>query len=231
MISVCVAAYNGSLYIQEQIKSILKQLSEDDELIVSDDGSKDNTISLLEAMKDERIKIFRNTGRHGVVANFENALNNAIGDYIFLADQDDVWADDKVKNVMKYLMDYDLVVHNLWFMDSDSAISDQDFFSLHNSRGGFWHNLYRNSFMGSCMAFKSDILKYALPFPKNTQWHDMWIGLIAERHGKPLFLDEKLLYYRRHGDNASTTGSSSKYSLWFQLCFRINMLFNIFYRQ
>ena len=87
-ISVCIAAYNGGRFIWEQVMSILPQLGEDDEIIVSDDGSIDDTINILNSFHDKRIKIFINEGRHGVVPNFENALKHSSGDYIFFSDQD-----------------------------------------------------------------------------------------------------------------------------------------------
>ena len=93
MISVCVTTYNGSLFLKEQIDSILCQLNKDDEIIISDDGSIDNTISIIESYNDCRIKIFyhttiKNQYRFDLTTrNFENALFQAKGDYIFFADQ------------------------------------------------------------------------------------------------------------------------------------------------
>ncbi|MCG2791916.1 MAG: glycosyltransferase, partial [Weeksellaceae bacterium] len=107
MISVCLATYNGEKYLEAQIKSILKQLSVDDELIISDDRSTDNTISVINKFDDNRIKIFINKNKNGVAHNFENALLKATGDYIFLSDQDDIWADNKVDVLLKELKEYD----------------------------------------------------------------------------------------------------------------------------
>ena len=60
MISVCMATYNGQKYIKEQIDSILCQLSEDDELVVSDDHSSDKTVDIISSYNDDRIKIYEN---------------------------------------------------------------------------------------------------------------------------------------------------------------------------
>ena len=90
-ISVCIATYNGAKYIEEQVQSILYQLSEKDEIINSDDGSKDNTLAIIKSLNDARIKVIHNTLKHGLVSNFENAIKHADGDYIFLSDQDDIW--------------------------------------------------------------------------------------------------------------------------------------------
>ena len=100
MISVCMASYNGEKYIKEQIDSILKQLSDEDELVISDDGSTDNTLSVIQSIHDKRIKLIHNQGEHGYSRNFENALKNSKGDYIFLSDQDDVWKDNKVETIL-----------------------------------------------------------------------------------------------------------------------------------
>lgn len=223
MISVCIATYNGDKYIKEQICSILPQLSEVDELIVSDDSSKDDTLVILENMKDERIKIIHNTGKHGVVPNFENALKHSSGDIIFLSDQDDIWDGNKVKRCVDVLQDADLVVHNSRVVYEDGSHLDEDFFKLRHSRSGYWKNLFKNSFVGSCMAFRKEVKEYVLPFPKHILWHDMWIGLMVERHGKTKFIDDQLLYYRRHGNNASATSEKSSFSRWFQLKYRAQM--------
>ena len=90
MISVCMASYNGAIFIKQQAVSILNQLGLEDELIISDDGSKDNTLEILASLNDSRIKIYHHSAPHGVVSNFENAIKHASGDYIFLSDQDDI---------------------------------------------------------------------------------------------------------------------------------------------
>ncbi|MBO4333508.1 MAG: glycosyltransferase [Aeriscardovia sp.] len=226
MLSVVLAAYNGGIYIHDQIASILPQLSTGDELIVSDDGSSDNTMQVVAAFNDTRIKLVENKGPHGIVSNFESALRMVRGDIVFLCDQDDLWTPNKVQVCLKALENADLIVHDLMFLTADGCVSDVGFFKSRNSGPGFWKNLYKNGFMGSCMAFKRSVLDFALPFPKDILWHDMWIGLMAERKCKTLFIPEQLLYYRRHGDNASPTGDKSSFSLLKQLHYRWVMLKN-----
>jgi len=223
--SVCIATYNGEKYILEQLSSILSQLDEKDEIIISDDGSKDNTLTIIQSFRDARIKLFHNTPKHGVVPNFENALRHAKGNYIFFSDQDDIWAPNKVKRCIEALQENDLVIHNSLIMDGKGNISDIDFFSIRKSGKGYWKNLYKNSFVGSCMAFRKELLPYILPFPKHILWHDMWIGLMAEKKRKTVFIPDTLLYYRRHGNNASATAEKSSFSFWFQLKYRLQMLY------
>ena len=225
MVSVCIATYNGERYIKEQVESILCQLNKEDEIIISDDGSKDETITVLESFHDKRIQIYYNTGRHGVVPNFENALNHSSGDYIFLSDQDDIWSADKVKICIEALKGVDLVVHNSRVVTEREGRPEYDFFQWRHSGPGYWKNLYKNTFVGSCMAFRKEVKSYALPFPKHILWHDMWIGLIVEKYGASKFINNQLLYYRRHDINASTTGETSKFNKWIQLKYRVQMLY------
>lgn len=229
MISVCMATYNGGKYVKEQIDSIINQLSNDDELIISDDGSKDETYAIVSSYKDDRIKWVNNTGKHGVVPNFENSLAVAKGDVIFFSDQDDIWADNKVKVCLEALKDSDLVVHNSEIIDAEGNLTGDNYFSIRNSGPGFWKNLYKNSFVGSCMAFKSTLIPHVYPFPKNILWHDMWVGLVAEKKGKTKFIEDVLLLYRRHGSNASPTGEKSKFSIFKQFSYRFYMIVNLLF--
>ena len=103
MISVCIATYNGEKYIKEQLDSIIPQLGHEDEIVISDDGSSDSTLDIINSINDERIRITVNQGKHGVNSNFNNALLHAKGDFIFLADQDDIWLSGKVAECLKAL--------------------------------------------------------------------------------------------------------------------------------
>lgn len=85
-----MATFNGEKFIKEQIDSILCQLSDYDELIVSDDGSTDKTVDIIKSYNDRRISIFNhvrnfetNSLTSIVSSNFENAIKHAKGDYIF----------------------------------------------------------------------------------------------------------------------------------------------------
>ena len=95
-ISVCIATYNGEKYIIKQLESILPQLREADEIVISDDSSSDRTIALIEQLNDPRIRILKDQKFRNPIYNFENAMLNAKGDFIFLSDQDDIWMPEKV---------------------------------------------------------------------------------------------------------------------------------------
>lgn len=229
-ISVCIATYNGGKYLNEQIQSILMQLSDNDELIISDDGSTDDTISIIGKFADKRIKLFHNKNKKGVAHNFENALSHASGEYIFLSDQDDIWAENKVKVVLRILETYDCVLHNAQLIDAEGNFLNSDLFSIYRTRTGYINNLIRNTFVGCCMAFKKNILKYALPIPDDIKMHDMWIALISEKKGRTKLINQNLIFYRRHDSNASTTSDKSKFSKSYQLKYRLQMLLYTLFR-
>ena len=226
MISVCMPTYNGERYIQSQMDSILKQLGEKDEVIISDDSSTDRTIEIIRSYNDPRIKIFYGS-YHSPIFNLENAMAHAKGDYIFLSDQDDEWMPNKVKMTMEYLSKYDCVVSDAIVVDGDDNVISESFFEQRNSRTGKVHNLMRNCYLGCCMAFTSKIKDISLPFPKDIPMHDIWIGAIVEFFGSGYFLPEKLIKYRRHGGNASPTAEKSNYSIKGKIGFRYSIIKNI----
>ena len=227
-ISVCMATYNGEKYIKEQLESILSQIGENDEVIISDDSSTDNTVEIIKSFKDNRIKIFENQKFKSPIFNFENALNNATGDIIVLSDQDDIWKANKIETIKKYMHNYDLVLSDADIIDEKGNILHKSFYKLNGSKNGFIKNIVKNSYLGCTMAFNKKILDKSLPFPKDLPMHDSWIGLIGEMYGKVYFIEDKLISYRRHGNNVSPTGEKSKYSFKQKLVFRLKLIKNLF---
>ncbi len=105
MISVALCTYNGEKYIRLQLESILNQTMPVDEIVVCDDGSIDNTLQIIESLRDStpaNIRIFRNEKNLGPAHNFQNAINLCLGDIIFLSDQDDIWHPNKVETIVHY---------------------------------------------------------------------------------------------------------------------------------
>lgn len=223
-VSVCIATYNGGEYLLEQVSSILGQLRDNDEIVVSDDGSTDDTIQILQSFNDARIKIYKNEGIRSLIYNFENALRNASGEYLFLSDQDDVWFSDKVERSLFYLQSYDIVVSDCRVVDELLTVTHPSFMTLNMSKSGLYNNLFKNGYLGCCLAFRRNILNIALPFPKRLPMHDIWFGFIAEMFFEPYFLKEPLMFYRRHGTNASPTSEKSSYNILEKVMFRIRLL-------
>lgn len=203
-VSVAMATYNGEKYIKEQIKTILDCLEENDELVISDDGSTDNTLGIINSFNDNRIVLIDGP-KKGIKQNFANAIKNTSGEYIFLSDQDDIWEKDKVTEVIKCFEKENctLVVHDAEVVDENLNMVMSSYYSYRNSGKGIIKNIYKNTYIGCCMAFLSKAKKYVLPIPNDIEMHDQWIGILNDKYGKTYFSTKKLIKYRRHSLNNS----------------------------
>jgi len=224
-----MATYNGALFIKEQIDTILSQLSKDDELIISDDLSTDDTLEIIKSFGDPRIKVFLHKDNHGFVRNFENALKKAKGDIIFLSDQDDLWCPNKVERTLKELETVDFTVSDCQTIDKDGNIISYSRIKDYNIKTGFWRLMIKTRYLGCCMAFKRNVLDVALPFPKNAYLmeHDLWLASVAECYFKTSLINEPLITYRRHGNNVSTGGATKGYSMPVKLYRRVYRLIKL----
>ncbi len=211
-ISVALAARNGGNYLREQVDSILPQLHSGDQLVISVDPSTDNTLELARelARTNPLIEVLEGPGE-GISANFQNAIQACSGRHIFLCDHDDVWHPEKVAKVLATFVDSNavMVMHDAMVVNEGLELIEPSFFAQRDSKPGYARNIIKNSYIGCCMAFTRELKYYILPFPKNIPMHDQWIGLLAEKYGGVCFLDEPLIKYRRHGDNATQSSHAS----------------------
>lgn len=201
MISVVLASYNGVKFIKRQIDSIMCQLKDDDELIVSDDGSTDGTKELVLklASADNRIK-FIDGPKEGFNKNFENAINHSKGEYIFFSDQDDEWMPNKVEiimNTFKNNLNIDCIRHDAVVIDDDNNVIIESYNNFRHSNTSFLSNIKKNTFTGCCMCVKREWLMKLLPFP-NKVFYDAWIGILSSKYKKALIINDKLIKWCRH---------------------------------
>jgi glycosyltransferase involved in cell wall biosynthesis len=238
MISVCIPTYNGEKYIKRQIESILCQLSDGDEIIISDDNSTDGTLNILKAFDDPRIKIHHHekienpySDYYKIVfainRNVENALRYAYGDYIFLSDQDDVWLPNRVYLSLEKLQYYDLVISDCSLIDDSENIIKKSYFnSFINPSKNLWRTFYKSSFHGCCMAFRKSVKYDCLPFPDRSIGHDTWIGLVAiKKKYNITFINIPTVLYRLHGSNISISETmNSKNDILFKIYYRFNLI-------
>jgi glycosyltransferase involved in cell wall biosynthesis len=211
-VSVAMATYNGARYLPEQLASFASQTRPPDELVVSDDGSSDDTIAIVErfaATVPFDVIIRRNPAAPGVSRNFQSALGACSGDIIFLSDQDDLWFDDKIAAVLAVFAQRGDRTH---YVINDQMITDGDLSpsgrtKLQNIRSA---GISENTFItGCCAAFTREWRDFCLPFPDIDVAHDVWIGSLANRMEVRTLLPVPLQYYRRHGENVSDWEMSS----------------------
>lgn len=218
-ISVAVATYNGERYIEQQIQSIVDQTVKVNEIVISDDGSADNTLLIIRNMQkkyaektDIDITVLDDNIRHGPCGNFEHAIRHCSGDYIFLCDQDDIWAPDKVKFVVEtfYVNKWaECVFHDAILIDKENIDIKGMFMRNKYPAGKLSRDLFLETSVsgpiinGMVMCVSKRLVEKAMPFPKCTNFHDQWLAFCALCMDGLFFLPKKLTYYRLHGANFS----------------------------
>jgi len=211
-ISVCMAVYNGSAYLLPQVRSILVQLREQDELVVVDDASQDGSVEMLYSLSDPRLRVHRNDKNLGVLATFEKGLKLAQGDILFLSDQDDLWLAGKVEKILAVFstsLKITLVASDAQIIDgSGSLVADSFFAQRGRFLAGVLPNLLKNKYLGCTMAFRRSMLEHFLPIPDEVPMHDMWFGMLNDIYGCTHYIDQPLIAYRRHGNNLSPSAGA-----------------------
>lgn len=208
MISLVMATYNGAKYIREQLDSILNQTVVPDEIIVVDDCSTDNTISVLSEYKDKgNIKIFVNEKNKGVNANFEYAISLAQGDYICISDQDDVWFPNKIEvslSKIKEIEDGKPACVSSFCTDVDSELNVISQKKIR--KDSEWeYPLYEDASQGSSLMFNKQMRDLILPLCKYFIY-DHYIGVYSCFVGNRATKGVPLMYYRHHGNNVVAAG-------------------------
>lgn len=204
-VSVALASFNGARWLPLQLASILAELVSDDELVVVDDDSTDASAEVVEALADVRVRLLRNASNRGVRASFDRALAACRGDFIVLADQDDVWLPGKRDALVGALQAGALLaISDAAVIDAEGREVERSFMARRGGfRGGLAATLVKNRYLGCAMAFRRELLADVLPIPPAVPMHDMWIGALASLRGRVAYVDRPLMQYRRHDGNLS----------------------------
>lgn len=208
-ISIILPTYNGQKYLPQLLESIFNQAYRNYELIIVDDCSTDDTFNIVRkyASGDKRLKLIRNQHNLGINANFEKGVREAKGDIIFLCDQDDIWDVDKVQRMVSLLDNgFDLVYCDLRTINSEDEITARSFHKVIGtdrlySKSLSQYLLFRNVTNGCSICFRKDVVDKIIPFPK-FMIYDWWIMLIASLNYKVGYINEPLMAYRLHDNNA-----------------------------
>lgn len=212
-VSVCMATFNGQRFVGEQLRSILSELGPEDEVVIVDDASTDNTLKIVRSFADIRVRVISQTVNRGYVRTFEHAMELATGDAIFLADQDDVWVPGRREALLRGLSSHAAVASNLVILGTGAPLPSP-------VTGKPWRlpppessRPLRNSlrvlagvqpYYGCAMAIRRDLVDVVLPFPQYlVESHDLWIALVANAAGEMLHVQEVTIERRLHDSNAS----------------------------
>lgn len=230
-LSVVLATYNGANYLPVQLDSLLRQTRLPDELLVSDDGSTDGTIALLEAFADAApfpVHIHRQEKNLGAHQNFAMALTLADGDVLLCCDQDDRWHPDKLEQIERIFRTEPttgLVLNDALLVDGSLASLGETLWErwrfdaerrrLVTTGQAFGVFAWSMPPYGCTMAIRADLREYFLPIPTNVTF-DSWIGEIVSTVAPVRLLDEVLQVYRQHEQQVTgfVAGSRVRKVLW-----------------
>lgn len=213
-VSVCLATYDGGSWVVPQLASVLDQLAPDDEVVVVDDRSTDDTVAHLRAVGDPRVRLLESDHNVGYVRAFERALSEARGRYLLLCDQDDLWRPGRVVAMVTALDRAQVVATNIATLGGPDRIPGP-------YRQADWHLRAARStatrrnilgvlagnrpYFGSAMGLRRDALDLVLPFPEYLiESHDLWIALYGNLAGSIVHLEVRSVDRRYHDRNAST---------------------------
>lgn len=206
LISVVMCTYNGEKYVAEQLRSILAQTYPNIELIVCDDNSTDQTVSVVASyqQKHQHIYLYQNSVTLGFNKNFEKAIGFAKGDWIAIADQDDIWLPRKLEALFDMIESDTLLVHsyNAEFKNDDAT---HTFFNHSRVRfkGSKTSELFfYNTITGHTMLLHKNLLQAAMPFPAGV-YYDWWLGVHASLISNVRLHPDALVLHRQHASNVS----------------------------
>ncbi len=227
-VNIIMAAYNGEKYIKDQIESILHNSFENWVLCIFDNGSKDQTESIIKKyiqQYPQKIRYYRNNTNKGVTRNFLEGvklvtqLNNqeenekTHNHYYMFCDQDDVWMGEKIFKTLKQMKKAEkrygsekpvAVFTDAIVVDEKLNIQQSSFYktsNLNTNRRDLAHMLMENKLIGCTIMFNGALADRLDVIPKNARYHDWWIALIASAIGHITYLKEGTLLYRQHENN------------------------------
>lgn len=206
-ISIAMTAYNAARYIDEQLQSFAAQTRLPDEVVITDDGSKDDTPGIVErfaASVPFPVRYIRNEANLGMHLNFERTVSLATGDLVFMSDDDDAWFPDKLA-IVEAAFDADpsilSVVNDQTIADADGRLTGRTV--LQNVRKLGYGDEYYGT--GACTAMRRSLVQLLLPFPRHTVAYDHWTNHLPFILGVRHLIEKPLQFYRRHANNMTAS--------------------------
>lgn len=201
-ISIAIATYNGEQYLAEQLDSILQQTYPASEIIIIDDCSYDNTWNILQKYANQypQIKLHQNEANLGACLSFAKAISLCNGDYIALADQDDVWLPNKLATLLDNIGDSLLIHSDAFIVDENLNILANTFSKGVMNQTNFIDYLFANNVTGCTCMFTRELISKSFPMPE-FYMHDHYLAIVASYLGTIKYHPQPLIYYRQHTGN------------------------------
>ncbi|MEN8169038.1 MAG: glycosyltransferase family 2 protein [Pseudomonadota bacterium] len=215
-VDVLLSTYNGSSYVREMLDSLLQQSFQGFDLLVRDDCSTDNTLSILNEYRSRfngRLRVIDDSrGNLGPAQSFKALLNETEADYVLFADQDDVWLPEKVQVLVAEMIEEEkrspgipVLVH------SDLEVVDENMHSISSSfwgyqglkpdRTGLSNIMIQNIVTGCATVVNRALVEMMKDMPEEATMHDWWAAMVASTFGVIGTVSVPLIRYRQHGAN------------------------------
>lgn len=214
LVSVAMATYNGEKYLREQLDSIYMQTHDNIEVVVCDDCSRDGTVEILKEYSEKYgLKYFENEKNFGFVKNFERAISLCSGEYIALADQDDVWNSNKIEVLLSNIGSNLLIHSDCHIIDDKNELILPYWKGKMDSHKSYEYFLFSNVVTGCTVLFSKALSEMALPFPEGLAYHDWYLAILAAKEKRIKYIDMCLTRYRQHSSQDTGLRRSSRFRL------------------
>lgn len=224
-VGIVMAAYNSQNFIREQLDSILTGEYQNIHIYVRDDGSTDNTVSIVKEYEKKyplQVQLIENKQNRGLVKNFLTGVMEAKEDYIMFSDHDDVWLPHKVKKTLEAMKKAEKSSKEMPIaVFTDASIVDGQLNGLGASfyershfnfeQMGLSYMLMENKLLGCTIMINKSLKDKITVLPDHARVHDWWAALIASAFGKIVFVEDQTMLYRQHSSNVIGNRSYSRY--------------------
>lgn len=204
LVSVVMSVYNGQTYLREAIDSVLNQTFSDFEFIIINDGSSDNSLSIIQSYTDKRIVVINNEGNKGLIYSLNKGLEIAKGKYIARMDADDICMPERFDLQVKQFENH-----------PNAVISGSDYYLLGGEKNTYIKNINDSDFQKAVLLFtpcfchptvmmKNVFKDHQVFYDKDfihAEDYKLWTDLQA--FGDYLNIDKPLLKYRHHASQIS----------------------------
>jgi len=235
-VAVVVATYNGATYLHQQLESIVQQTYKPSQIIIVDDASVDDTLRVANtfAAHHPEVMVVQNETRLGYIKNFEKGMLLANASYVALSDQDDIWMPHKLETLLANIGDQMLAYSDSELIDANGQLLNQKMSSIKNQLAYHTPIMYAIGAWapGHAMLFKKELIDKAAPFPTLVT-HDFWLGFVATCYSRVVYVNEPLVHYRQHAQNAIGADTTKNKTASFTLAqkkqkarARMELLFN-----